>query len=200
MHRPVPHAAHPGTPEAADGSRPAHGPLDPLDPRAALCQAIEALERAQASGQCWPLAEAHLQIGRCYRALDALPSALTMIDRALSWARATGAADHTVDLLCELVETLAEQAQQQERARRGSGRRARDRARDHVFEATGLAAHVADPAWQVTVLLRLSDVLDHFGDRADATLLQVRALRLTVGRFLPPDRPSAADAAMLQRH
>ena len=191
MHRSAPQAASPS---------PAPVAHEPCAPRDALRQAIAALERAQAAGPSWPLAEALLQLGRCYRALDALPSALAMIEQALRWARATGAADHSVDLLCELVETLALQAQRQEQALRGSGRPARERARDCIFEATGLAAHVADPGWQVTVLLRLSDVLDQFGDRDDATRLQVRALQLTAGSALPPDRPTAADAALLRRH
>jgi hypothetical protein len=37
---------------------------------------------------------------------------------------------------------------------------------------------VADPDWEIKVLLRVSDVLDRCGDRDDAVQLQTRALRL----------------------
>ena len=84
--------------------------------------------------------------------------------------------------------------------RQGQGRPLRERARDHVFEAQRLAHQVSDARWEVTVLLRLSDVLDRFGDRDDATQLQVRALQLTVGVHDTPHRPDAADAALIRRH
>lgn len=168
--------------------------------RIALRAALAALDAAQAAGRPWALAEAYREVAQGYGGVGALPSALAMLAQALRWARATGATDQCVDLHCEVIEMLARQADAQEQEMPGSGRPTRDRARDHVFEATRLATRVADARWEVTVLLRLSDVLDRFGDRDDATVLQVRALQLTVGASLEPQRPNAADAAVLRRH
>jgi hypothetical protein len=170
------------------------------DPRHALRAALARLEQAHAAGRPWALAEAQREAARAYLGIGAAAMALTMLEQASRWARATGAGDLGVDLLCERVETLAAVSDAQERAQPGSGRPARDRARDLVFEASRRAARVADPRWEVTVLLRLSDVLDRFGDRDDATQLQVRALQLTVGARAEPPPPSAADAALIRRH
>ena len=64
----------------------------------------------------------------------------------------------------------------------GSGSAAREsaraRARAHTQEAAQLAAQVADPRWEIQVLLRVSEVLGRCGDRSEAALLQSRAMRL----------------------
>jgi hypothetical protein len=148
---------------------------------------------AEPNDHPWALAEAQALAGRSCGQLGAFGTAVSLFESALRWSRLTGAADTSVDLLCELVETLAEQAQEQETRRNGSGRGARDRARDHIFEAAKLAGHVADPRWEVTVLLRLSDVLDRFGDRDDAVRLQVRALQLTVQSHHDDPAPTAGE-------
>lgn len=86
--------------------------------------------------------------------------------------------DQAVEILCLLAETsctLAE-AHAQDDPRRGHA--ARDRTRDRAFEAAGLAGHVADPRWEIQVLLRISDVLDRCGDHEDAVQLQARAMRM----------------------
>jgi hypothetical protein len=175
-------------------------PIVDTNPRQALKQALASLELAQVAGRPWSLAEAYREAGSSYRALGALGSALTMLEQSVRYARITGSIDQCVDLLCEVVETLALHADACEREQPGSGRRTRDRARDHVFEASRLAARVSDARWEITVLLRLSDVLDRFGDRDDATQLQVRALQLTVGGPSEGQRPDAADAALIRRH
>ena len=51
---------------------------------------------------------------------------------------------------------------------------AREAARDHIFEASSLAARVADPRWEVTVLLHLSD--PHFGTEAPEAVDALLAL------------------------
>lgn len=170
------------------------------DLRLALRKALASLELAQAGGRPWSMAEAYREAGSAYRALGALGLALTMLEQSVRYARVTGSIDQCVDLLCEVVETLALQSDACEHEQAGSGRRTRDRARDHVFEASRLAARVSDARWEITVLLRLSDVLDRFGDRDDATQLQVRALQLTVGGPSDGQRPDAADAALIRRH
>ena len=108
-------------------------------------------------------------------------SAETYFEAALRWARSAGSTDQVVDLLCDLCETTVELAEAQSAHRPGSGRAARERARDHAFEASTLAGRVADPHWEATVLLRIGDVLDRCGDHDDAALLQTRALRLMSG-------------------
>jgi hypothetical protein len=173
--------------------------IDPAE-RQALCDALERLEQTQSTGRPWALAEAHRDVAHAYRRLGALPSALALLEQALQWARVTGARDEAVDLQCEIVETLALQAATSDPEQTGSARAARERARDLVFDASRQAAGVADAKWEVTVLLRLSDVLDRFGDRDDATLLQVRALQLTVGAALSAPAQTAADAALLRCH
>lgn len=172
------------------------------EPRARerLRQALASLELAGLARRPWALAEAHREAARAYRAVGALPSAVALMELALRWSQAMGAVDARADLLCEWVELLAEQSDLAEQAEAGSGRPARERARDAIFEASQVAARVADARWEVTVLLRLSDVLDRFGDRDDATLLQMRALQLTVGHRPGPGAPRAQDAEMLRRH
>lgn len=169
-------------------------------PRDTLRQALLNLESAQATGRPWAIADAQRTLAGCYRRWGAGPAAQALLEQALRWTRLEGAHDSEVDLLCELVELLAELAEAQEIEQPGSGRPLRDRARDRVFEATRLAARVSDARWEVTVLLRLSDVLDRFGDRDDATQLQVRALQLTVGASQELQRPTAGDAALIRRH
>ena len=56
--------------------------------------------------------------------------------------------------------------------------RLRDSARDHGFEAARLALRSADPQWEITVLLRVSDLFDSLGDHDDAIALQCRAVEL----------------------
>jgi tetratricopeptide (TPR) repeat protein len=166
----------------------------------ALQLALRALERAEACGRPWTLTEALARLGRCYRRLALHGAAQHCFERALRWSVVSGGGDQAVEVLCELSEACADEADAADQVEPGSGRAARERARDHVFDATRRASHVADPTWEVTVLLRLSDVLDRFGDREDATVLQVRALRLTAGATLPAERPTADDAATARRH
>jgi tetratricopeptide (TPR) repeat protein len=160
----------------------------PVPHRNALHQAALQLDAAEASGQPHAMAQALLHLARAYRAMGALDAAEAGLGGALRWSRLTGSVDATVDLLCELSETAATRAEQQDDGERDSGRGhlARERARDAAFEAAQRAAHVADSRWEITVLLRISDVLDRCGDRDDAVGMQARALRLMAGDSAPP--------------
>jgi hypothetical protein len=158
--------------------------------REGLDQALAALQTAQRSGHGWAVAEAHLGLARCYSALDSQGMALDLLQKGLAYAQGV---DQHVELLCERITTLAQQAATLESQRTGSGRADRDRARDHIFETSRLAGGVADPRWEVKVLLHLSDVLDRFGDRDDAVNLQTRALRL----MQHPGGESAIDPSQL---
>ena len=157
-------------------------PLPDEPAREALRQAAAALDKAEADGQPPAISRALAQVALCYRHLKAMGSAETYFEAALRWARSAGSTDQVVDLLCDLCETTVELAEAQSAHRPGSGRAARERARDHAFEASTLAGRVADPHWEATVLLRIGDALDRCGDHDDAALLQTRALRLMSGQ------------------
>ena len=161
--------------------------------RESLRQAAAALDAAEAGGQAHRISLALAGVAVCYRGLRAVASAEAYFEAALRWARSTGATDEVVGLLCELCETTVQLSQAQEAMRRGQGRAARERTRDHAFEATTLAGRVSDPHWEAAVLLRVSDVLDRCGDHDDAALLQTRALRLMAGTL----RAGAADHDLL---
>ncbi|MBS0304447.1 MAG: hypothetical protein JSR43_03590 [Proteobacteria bacterium] len=169
--------------------------------RVALHRALAQLELAERSARPFAMTQSLAALARCYRRLRAPASAEATYSAALRWARASGAADQTVDLLCEMAETaahhlleLAPAPDDDPHAGRAARHAARERAREHVFEAARLAPTVADGTWEVQVLLRLSDVLEQCGDHDDAALLQTRALHLVGGH---DDR--TADPARLPR-
>jgi len=146
--------------------------------RGALREAAVALDIAEQSAAPIEMCLALGQMGRCYRALQAPQPAEWYLQEAYRWACLLGAVDQSVELLCLLAETacaIAEKHLQDDRAR---SRLALERARDRAFEIGQLAERVADPQWEIKVLLRASDVLDRCGDHEDAVQLQSRAMRL----------------------
>lgn len=150
----------------------------------ALQRACAALDDAELRGQPIEMSRALTTLARCYAALGLLPSAEACLQAALRWAAAAGATDQRVDLHCELCEMaarIADQLAAEQPEHPGRARAARERARDHAFDAAALVGRVADAGWEVKVLLRISDVLDRCGDRDEAVLLQTRALRLMAG-------------------
>ncbi len=187
-------------PGACVAPGPAPDPFAAVDPLAALEHAARRLEQARAAGHPGLMAEACHRLAGCWRALGERRAALASLERALPWARSSGASDHALALQCETAELLADMAARADRGDRGSGRPLRERARDTIFEVVRAAAGCADPRWEVMLLLRLSDVLDRFGDHDDATALQVRALRLTAAEFYGEPAPRAEDAARLRVH
>jgi tetratricopeptide (TPR) repeat protein len=171
-------------PQALFSDDPAH---------AALRDAAAALDLASTHHQPMVMSLALAHLARCYVALPALGPAVACYQQALRWARATGAMDHLADLLCELCDTSASLAHALDEQRPGSGHPARERARELAFEASALASRVADPGWEVKLLLRISDIHDRCGDHDDAVLLQTRALRLMGG----PSKGQPADPCLL---
>lgn len=166
--------------------------------RLAFCQAASDLDTAEAGGQPAAISQALAQVARCYRGIGALASAESAFEMALRWSRLTGATDGSVDLLCELAETAAGLAEQLTptddtapstpgAADRAAARAARERARDHGFEAATLAPRVADAGWEAQVLMRVGEVLRRCGDHDDAAAMQTRALRLVGGTQGRPD-------------
>jgi len=162
----------------ADGPALAEGSA-----REALRQAMQQLSAAEdavGSGRTAGLCQAHTGVARALSHLHAYSSAESHLAQALHWGVVMGATDVRADLHCALSEVATNAAELAEL--RGESpdrvRRARDRSRDHVFEAARLAGHTADPHWEVKLLLRASDVLDRCGDHDDAVQLQQRALVL----------------------
>lgn len=147
--------------------------------RDALRQAAALLDVAELSGQPFAICEALAQMGRCYRGLGVHDAAETAFAQALRWSHVTGSADMAADLLCDLAEVAADQADAAEEADDLALRRAaRDRARDHAFAAAQAAAVATDTDWEAHALMRVSSVLERCGDRSDALSLQQRARRL----------------------
>jgi tetratricopeptide (TPR) repeat protein len=162
----------------ADGAALADGPArDAL--RLAMHQLGDAEARTDAgmpAARCHALTEA----ARALAGLHAYSPAESYLAQALRWAGLMGGPDLRADLQCALAEvaTNAADLAQLHGERAPAVRRARDRARDHAFEAARLASQATDPHWEVKLLLRASDVLDRCGDHDDAVQLQQRALEL----------------------
>ena len=190
--------AFPGRPTTTPGRRPAIAAVKsvtdlPAGTRDALSRATSMLDAAEAQGHPYLMSQALAQVARCYRDIGALAGAETGLELALRWARAAGSADPCAELLCELAETAVTLGESLRGDDPAAARAALDRARDHAFEASRLASRVADPDWEPTVLLRLSDVLHRCGDHDDACALQTRALRLLGGgSHLPAAEPEPA--------
>jgi len=164
------------------GQRPEEAPTPTEGPaRAALELAVRRLDYAEQDREPASMSDALAGIARCYRALAAYPTAMDFMHQALRWSYALGGVDQRVELLCELAELSCEAA---DAADGEDGERqcglARDCARDMAFEGARVAAHAADPHWEIKVLLRASDVLDRCGDHDDAIAMQTRAMTLMV--------------------
>lgn len=149
--------------------------------RSALRQAAAALDKAERSKQPLEMTLALAQMARCYRGLQALGPAESYLEQALSWSRTLGAIDQSVEILCLLTEASCSLAEVHARDDARLRHAALERTRDRAFEVTRLASQVSDPEWEITVLLRISDVLDRCGDHDDAVELQSHAMRLMYG-------------------
>ncbi len=153
-----------------------HLDLDTLAEVPSTLQALSArLAKCTTRARPHEMVEALVDVARCYADQGALQTAEAYLEQALRWSGLLGAVDAHVDLLCEVAEIAAcsvEQAKTDTHVRRA----ARRRAFGHANEAARLSAHVADPVWEIKVLLRASDVLDRCGETAEATELQARAM------------------------
>jgi tetratricopeptide (TPR) repeat protein len=147
-------------------------------PNARMVPLLAQLHTAQLGGVPHELYEAWCEAARGWVELGAYAAAEAHFEHALRWSQLLGAADPAVAVMCEVAELNAVQADRLEREERGAGRPALRRARAYAQEAARRATEVADPAFEVKVLLRVSDVLDRCGRHEEALALQVRALRL----------------------
>jgi tetratricopeptide (TPR) repeat protein len=139
---------------------------------------VRLLEMARVRNRPSEVAQAHAQVGRCYKALAAWPTAQSYLEQGIRWAHLAGSVDLAVDLTCDLAEVACSAAESQENCDSLAAHHAMEAARDHAFEAARMAGQSADPHWEVKVLLRVSEVLDRCGDHDDAISLQTRALTL----------------------
>jgi hypothetical protein len=172
-------------------------PIDAEIARQALRDAAQALDAAEAAGEPARLSQALADVGRCHRRLGALAEAAWCTERGLQLARGLSAVDAGVDALCQLAELAQLRAEQLDGEDDSSdARRLCDAARDHGFEAARLALRSADPEWEITVLLRVSDLFDSLGDHDDAIALQCRAMALMTSAACATDTPTAGAYAV----
>lgn len=147
--------------------------------RQALREATASLDAAEAAGEPALMSQALAQVSHCHRRVGALAEAVWFAKRGLELARGLPAVDASVDALCELADLAIERAGSLDEQEEPRGAHClRDTARDHGFEAVRLALRSADPQWEITVLLRVSDLFDRLGDHEDAIAMQCRAVGL----------------------
>lgn len=177
---------------SSDGAALADGPA-----RDALREAMQHLnlaEQAAGAAQASAMCQALTETARALAGLHAYGPAESYLAQAQRWALMMGGHDLRADLACAMAEVATNAADlAKAQGHRARSRAARERARDHAFEAARLASLTTDPNWEVRVLLRASDVLDRCGDHDDAVQLQQRALVLMgLGQAdLPPGDPLA---------
>jgi hypothetical protein len=181
-------------------------PLADEAARERLRRASASLDLAELTGSPFAMSQALAEVARCHRELHAEVSAEAHFETATRWARLVGSSDHLADLLCELADAAARVALAQDLqamlaasgemrhpagpadtlGRCAAGHAARERARDHAFEASQVVGHLSDAACEARLLLRVSEVLERCGDHADALQMQQRALNL-MGGVAPRD-------------
>lgn len=166
--------------------------------REALRRACASLDLAELTGAPFAMSQALAEVARCYRDLQAEADAELHFERAVRWARVCGSTDHLADLTCDLADAAVRVALAQDLhcaldgsagaqpPGRSAAHAARERARDHAFEASRLSAHVSDEICEARLLLRVSDILERCGDQADAKQMQLRALNV-IGGVAPRD-------------
>jgi hypothetical protein len=161
--------------------------------RQALREATALLDAAEAAGEPAQLSQALADVSRCHRRVGALAEAVWFAKRGLQLARGLSAVDASVDALCELADLgIARAALLDDQEEPRGAHRLRDTARDHGFEAARLALRSADPQWEITVLLRVSDLFDRLGDHEDAIALQCRAIGLITEQAAITEPPQPA--------
>lgn len=153
----------------------------PHSPYPELQAAVQRLRALDAGAPIHQRLQLCREAAQGFAAEGAFGSAEAFLEQALPWARLLPAADAGVELLCELAEVAAASAEPHAgtptppAARR---RQARGRALGYAAEAAVLAQRVACPAWEVSVLLRVSALLGRCGRGDEAVALQARAVKL----------------------
>jgi hypothetical protein len=143
-----------------------------------LSVATHRLDQAESRMRPVEMALALLEVGRCYREHSNLDAAEWYLQRGLSWARTLGASHLSIDILCELAQVCAAIADIQDSADTRRAYCARERARDHGYEATTLAARHSDRRCEASVLGLVSTALARCGDFEDCETLRRRQAAL----------------------
>jgi hypothetical protein len=143
-----------------------------------LADAVRRLDAAELRLRPVEMAIALLEVGRVHRLQGSLDAAEWYLHRGLGWARTLGALHLATEILCELAAACAAIAQQHEGTDNHRAYTARERARDHGFEATTLAARAEDLRCEASVLGRVSDALACCGDLEDCESLRRRQAAL----------------------
>lgn len=151
-----------------DACRPAEAGIEALE------TAVRHLDAAELRLRPVEMAIALLEVGHCHRCQGSLDAAEWYLQRGLAWSRTLGASHLTIDTLCELAATCAVLAAQLDATDPRRAYAARERARDHAYEAATLATRTQDPRCEAAVLGRVSDALDHCGDTEDSEHLRRR--------------------------
>ncbi len=147
--------------------------------RQTLQLATRVLDLAELYRRPHDMCQATAQVARCLKAMGDHGSAEAYLLKSMAWSACIPGVDARVDLLCELSEVVCSLAETGFDDGDAMARHAAlERARDHAFEAAGLAHRTADPQWEIKVLLRISDVLNRCGDHDDAASMQDRAITL----------------------
>ena len=146
--------------------------------RPSLQAASAELLRCRSGASPYETFAALSDLAHCYAEQGSLATAEAYLDEALTWSRVLGSQDAQVDLLCQLAELATRAAELDEKVSNKAAFEARARACGHALAASALAPKVADPSWEIKVLLRASDVLESCGQRVEAIELQIRAVQL----------------------
>ncbi|OYU73007.1 MAG: hypothetical protein CFE45_38520, partial [Burkholderiales bacterium PBB5] len=133
---------------AADGGPLADGPA-----REALRQVMHSLSELEAvegtphpAVMCLVLTDA----ARALAGLHAYGPSESYLAQALRWGAMMGGHDLLADLQCALAEVVSNASDLAlNQGDRPACRIARERARDHAFEAARLASLVSDPQWEI---------------------------------------------------
>jgi hypothetical protein len=152
--------------------------------RQALRDAEAALDEAEHKGEPARLSQALASVAHSHRQLGALAEAVWYAKRGLAVSRGLPGVDASIDAMCNLAELSVERAARLE----GSDdpcavHRLHESARDYAFLASQAAQRCADADWEVSVLMRASEVLDAVGDHDDAIEMQKRVIQLVTDRL-----------------
>jgi hypothetical protein len=189
---------HPMTPSLMLTDSRLHDDLQAADtdPQRLLRQALSALDRAEQDAAPTAVIPALTQAAQAYRGLGAPAIADWYLRKAIAAARAHGTVQSVVSVLCASADLAAAVTNAKTCGDNDVRRAARERARDQGFEAALLAAQSEDTAWEIDVLMQVSDVLDRCGDHDDAVALQCRVLELINRRQgTMVNAPASASAA-----
>lgn len=175
--RPAPRDLPTDLAPSADGVALGDGPA-----RAALHEALRQLDVAdayQGGARAIVMCEALTGVAQALAGLHAYAQSEQHLAQALRWAAQLGGCDLVADLHCAWAEVASNAGDLADARDDSAGcAAARDRAREHAFEAARLARRATDPNWELRLVLRASDVLERCGDHDEAMQLQQRALQL----------------------